>query len=220
MKIKLHTLLSVIVGFALAFVFISASGCAATSKLKDVFYTPSTVTPAPVTNTVAVYDPADILVAGATNYQTGIILPTVPKPGAQPQATQLIVLQPPPTTHYEPSQQVTDVKTIASAVPGYGPVAGMGVALLASLGKLWLNRKEKPIIATTFQTIEDWANAAEASGDPKAMALAASLKKSLEKAHDYADLAPAVANLINAFTGHSSTAKDVTAVIKSTSSPT
>lgn len=196
------------IGSLLALGIIALAGC----QTKDVFYSPVTKQPAPVTNAVPVYAEADVERPANTNFSTGVITPAVPKPGATPTETQTVVVMPPPVTEFDTNENFESAKTITSAVPVYGGLATLGLTALGLIGKLWLNRKQPTIIKTTFQSVETWANAAIASGDPKAIKLANSLKTTLANAHDYANVAAEVQKLIDAYTSHSGDAEKVAAI--------
>lgn len=190
------------------------AGCAGgnpLAKTRDVFYKPIPATP--VTNTVPVYEAEDVLTPAETNLQSGVILPAIPKPGATPLGTVQVVVQPPPK-EWDDSENQEAAKGIASTIPVYGGLISTSLLAVFGLGKLWLNRKSPKIIQTTFQSVEAWANAAIASGDPKAIRLANNLKETLAKAHDYADVAADVQKLIDAYTTHSGDASETAEIAK------
>lgn len=188
-------------------------GCAGSNPLaqtRDVFMIekPGAI----ITNDVPIYNEADIQTPAKTNLTTGVIQPAIPKPGAAAVGYVQVGVQTPST--WENSPNVANAQAVANTVPVYGALASVSIGLLASLSKLWLNRKRKPIITSTFQTIDDFTNALNASGDPKGVALAAKLKSMLAGAHDYAKVMPQVQELINAYTGHSGSVKEVAAIVK------
>lgn len=189
-------------------------GCAGSNPLaqtRDVFLVQK---PGPVvTNNVAVYAPEDVIAPAVTNLESGVIAPAVAKPGATPISYVQVGVQTPGV--WEDTPNVANAQAVANTVPVYGALASVSIGLLASLGKLWLNRKQKPIITSTFQTIEDFTTALNSSGDPKGVALAAKLKSMLAGAHDYAKVMPQVQELINAYTGHSGSVAEVAAIAKS-----
>lgn len=216
-------LVGMIAGACLAF----SGGCNTPlgQKVVGMLYSPtSTNTPPPVTNSVPVYAPIDIVKPAKTNEQTGIITPPIVSSNAVASATNYVVVQPAPIVHYENGAAWGTAETAAGAIPGYGWLATWALTLIAAGGKAYMNRREgntlKTIAVTTFQGVENFMNAATASGDPKAMALAAQLKSILAAAHDYADVAPQVQSLIDQYTGASNVSASVAATIKATTPPT
>ncbi len=191
----------------LCFVLAGCNGVNPFTKTRDVFLVEK---PGPVvTNTLPVYAPEDVIAPAVTNLESGVIAPAVAKPGATPISYVQIGVQTPST--WEDGPNLDNAKAITNVIPVCGGLAGLAITAAASIAKLWLNRKQKPIIVSTFQAIEDWANGAIASGDPKAVALAKALKEKLAVAHDYADVLPAVQALLQAYTG---SAKDVQEIAK------
>lgn len=212
---KNRSILSYLIGAAICMIavfgIVGCSGVNPLAKTRDAFLVQK---PGPVvTNTLPVYAPDDVIAPAVTNLESGIIAPAVAKPGAVPLSYVQVGVETPGT--WEDGPNLESAKTITNVIPVYGGLATATVAALAAIGKLWLNRKQKPIIVSTFQTIEDWANGAIASGDPKAMALAKALKEKLAVAHDYAEVLPAVQALLQAYTGSAKDVQDVTAIAKS-----
>lgn len=223
MNIKLTTprvlLIGCVIGAALAF----SGGCQSGlgKQVGGMFYTPTTTnTPPAVTNSVPVYSPIDIVTPAKTNQQTGIVTAPVAKDGATATGTNTVVFQPAPTVHYENGAAWGTLQTVAGSIPGWGWLVTWGLSLAAAGGKAYLNRKEgdtlKTIAVTTFQGVENFINAAIASGDPKATALANQLKSILAAAHDYADVAPQVQSLIDQYTGTSGVSASIAQTIKAT----
>lgn len=210
MKITRHRFAFLSILLLLAFALAGCNGVNPLEKTRDVFLVQK---PGPiVTNNLAVYAPEDVIAPAVTNLESGVIAPAVAKPGATPISYVQVGVQTPGI--WEDGPNLENAKAITSVVPVYGGLAAMAITAAAALGKLWLNRKQKPIIVSTFQTIEDWANAAIASGDPKATALAKALKEKLAVAHDYADVLPAVQALLQAYTGSSKDVEAITALAK------
>lgn len=194
----------------LVFMLAGCGGVNPWEKSRDVFFVQK---PGPVvTNNLAVYAPEDVIAPAVTNLESGIIAPAVAKPGATPISYVQIGVQTPGI--WEDGPNVENSKAITNVIPVYGGLATLAVTAASAIAKLILNRKRKPIIVSTFQAIEDWANGAIASGDPKAIALATSLKEKLAAAHDYADVMPAVQALLQAYTGSSKDVQAITALAK------
>lgn len=223
MNIKLTTSRVLLIGCAIGAALAFSGGCQTSlgKQVGGLFYSPATTNQPPaVTNSVPVYAPADIVTHGKTNQQTGVITAPVAKDGAVATSTNTVVVEPPPTVHYENGAAWGTLQTAAGTIPGWGWLASWGLTLIAAGGKAYMNRKEgntlKTIAVTTFQGVENFINAAVASGDPKAAALANQLKSILAAAHDYADVAPQVQNLIDQYTGASNVSASVAQTIKAT----
>lgn len=219
MKIKLTTPIVLLIGCAIGAALAFSGGCQTSlgKQVGGLFYSPTaTNQPPAITNSVPVYAPADILTPGKTNAQTGIITPPTVVSNAVPLSTNTVIVQPPSVVHYENGAAFGTLETAAGSIPGWGWLATWGISLIAAGGKAYMNRKEgdtlKTIAVTTFQGVENFINAAVASGDPKAAALANQLKNILAAAHDYADVAPQVQTLIDQYTGSSSDAQKIAAI--------
>src|SRR4051812_43375829 len=90
--------IGLVAGIALAF----SGGCGAIgSKVGGLFYSPTPVVKAPVTNNVPIYLETDILTPAKTNLNTGVITAPVAKPDAVALSNAPVVITPPPGTHYE-----------------------------------------------------------------------------------------------------------------------
>lgn len=227
MKIKLTTPRVLLIGCAIGAALAFSGGCQSGlgKQVGSLFYSPTTTNQPPaVTNSVPVYAPTDILTPAKTNQQTGIITPPTVSSNAIATATNTVIVEPAPTVHYENGAAWGTLQTAAGTIPGWGWLASWGLTLIAAGGKAYMNRKEgdtlKTIAVTTFQGVENFINAAVASGDPKAAALANQLKSILAAAHDYADVAPQVQSLIDQYTGASNVSASVAQTIKATTPPT
>lgn len=198
------------IGAALACGVIGCGNVNPLSQTRDVFLVKK---PGPiVTNEVQIFNSEDIEIPATTNKTTGVIDPGLVKSGAKPIRTDTVLVQLPPT--YENGPNVANAQAVASTIPVYGGLASVSIGLLAAVSKLWLNRKRLPIITSTFQTIDDFTNALIATGDEKNIALAKKLKEALSTAHNYAEVAPQVQALIDAYTGSSQMAAEISKLAK------
>lgn len=190
------------------------------SKFRNMFYS-AVQTPKPaVTNLVAEYQPQDVITPARTNEATGVITPPTVRPGALPTNTQWVIMQPPPGTTWEVNPQaVGSVQAIGGLVPGWGTVAVPALGFLFAMGRIWLNRKDKPIIASTFQQIDLLRQGLLASGDAKMVKLAAEIGKLLEKGHQAAGVEDAVRSLINQYTATTGDAQKIADIARGTPVP-
>lgn len=171
------------------------------NKIRDIFWKPVdpvVVTPAYQTNRV-VWTTNVVNVPSITNTDGTVTAPlTLKIPNG---VTNVITVPAVMSSTWDTSATLDTAKTTAGFIPGWGTVAGAGLGLIGTLGKLFLNRNNAKAGIATVQAIDAFRTGLAQAGSQGA-AIDKQLTDLLSKAHYDAGVKDVIGKWIDQETGY------------------